>query len=127
MKMHTRLLGGIVLAAGLALFGCGDDGGDDGGGGMGDSPTADFTANPDCTSSAATEITFTSTSSDTEDGTDLDCSWSFESGTPGSSTQCTVTGVTFPHVRPYQVVLTVTDSDDNTDSFSINIPKCPGT
>jgi len=124
--MLNRLLAGTFVVAAFALVGCGDDGGGDGGNGMGQPPVADFSFTPNCTSASTTEITFTSTSTDPEDGTDLACAWSFGSCTSGNctSTQCTQSGVTFPNVTPYPVVLEVTDSDGNSDTVSMMIGPC---
>jgi len=125
MMTLARLLTGTLLIASLAMLGCGDDGGDDGGGG-GD-PTADFMMDPSCTDNSSTQVSFTSTSSDAEDGTDLQCSWTFGSCTAPSgcsSTSCTPTGVTFPSANPYSVTLIVTDSDGNTDSLQQTIGPC---
>ncbi len=127
MSMLNRLLAGIFVVVALALVGCGDDGGGDGSSGMGDPPVADFSFTPNCTTTSDTEITFTSSSSDTEDGTTLDCSWTFGSCTAPAgctSTQCTQTGVKFPNVTPYPVTLTVTDSDGNSDTVSMMVGPC---
>lgn len=122
--MFHRLVVSCFLIASLCAVGCGgDDEGDDGGG-MGDAPVADFTFSPNCTSSATDPVTFTSTSTDTEDGTTLECSWTFSSGTPSSSVQCEQSGVTFPNANPYSVRLQVTDSDGNTDSLQMMISPC---
>jgi hypothetical protein len=86
-------------------------------------PNASFTMNPNCTSSSTTPITFTSTSTD-GDGDILTCSWVFASGTPGTSTNCTQTGVTFPNVSPYTVTLTVSDGMA-IDVATMNIAPCP--
>lgn len=110
----------------LALGGCSDDG---------DAPPVDapppnnppeasFTMDPDCTTDDTTQITFTSTSMD-PDGDPLTCVWTFTSGTPDSSTDCTTMGVTFPSVSPYNVILTVDDGNDGMGSTSMQIAPCP--
>jgi len=78
---------------------------------------------PDCTSSSAPQVTFRSTSPD-PDQQQLSCSWVFGSGNPGASTQCTVEGVTFPNVAPYDITLTVEDPDGHTDVASGTIEPC---
>lgn len=123
MKELTRRICGTLLIGALASFGCGGDDGD-GGGGSGDPPAASFTFTPDCTMSSSDAVTFTSTATDPEDGSDLDCSWTFASGTPSSSVECEVSGVTFPNRNPYAVTLIVTDSDGNTDSVQESVAPC---
>ena len=87
-------------------------------------PVASFTFTPDCTSSGQDPISFTSNSTDV-DGDTLTCSWTFSSGTPGSSTDCSVTGVTFPNQAPYPVTLEVDDGNGGTNSTMELIAPCP--
>lgn len=120
-KLSQLILAGLLLVT-VSAVGCGgDDTGD--GSGSGDPPVASFTFNPDCTMSNSDVITFTSTSTDTEDGSSLECSWLFSNGTPSSSASCTAM-VTFPNLNPYNITLTVTDSDGNSNSFSDQIDRC---
>ena len=86
-------------------------------------PTASFTAEPSCTSSNSTEVTFTSTSTD-PDGDELSHSWDIMSGNPSSATGRVVTGVTFPNVAPYPVTLSGDDGRGGTDSETMNMGPC---
>ena len=45
-------------------------------------------------------------------------------GTPSTSTDCTVTGVTFPSVAGYTVTLTVDDGNGGTDMATDSIGPC---
>lgn len=86
-------------------------------------PVAAFTMMPACTSSPTTQITFTSTSTDADMDT-LTCSWVFASGTPGTSTDCAASGITFPHAAFYNVTLTVSDGNGGTDEVVMPIGPC---
>ena len=129
-----------ALASVLALAAaCGDDGDDEGdangapdatptaaatqSGPANQPPTASFTAEPSCTSSNSTEVTFTSTSTD-PDGDELSHSWDIRSGNPSSATGQVVSGVTFPNVRAYPVTLSVDDARGGTDSATMNMAPC---
>ena len=121
-----RLFCFLALAtATLGLTACSDDGD----GGEVDAPPANnppvaaFTMTPDCTVDQTTVITFASTSTD-PDGDELTCSWTFTSGTPDASTECTQ-DVTFPSVAPYDVTLTVSDPLGGQASTSMQIAPCP--
>lgn len=135
--MSKLTLLGISVVAVLALGACGDDGGptpdaaasSDAAGGGADAPTgnqnpvASFTMSPTCTSSVNEEITFTSTSTD-PDGDTVTCSWVFNAGTPGTSAECTATGIKFPNVAPYPVTLTVSDGNGGTATAEMSIGPC---
>jgi hypothetical protein len=111
-----------VFAFGIAA--CGDDdGGGGGGGGNNTEPSSSFTATPACTMSSSDGVTFASTSTDA-DGDTLTCSWTFASGNPSTSSDCTVSGVTFPNRAPYQVVLTVSDGNGGTGIASMQVMPC---
>jgi PKD repeat protein len=116
-RLTSRLLAALSVCALTVTLGtgCGDDDGGptiDAMTGGGGAPTASFTMDPDCTSSSSTEVTFTSTSTDPSDLA-LTCAWTFASGTPLNSTECTVTGVTFPNAAPYTVTLTVNNGTES--------------
>ncbi|MGB0911081.1 MAG: Ig-like domain-containing protein, partial [Nitrospirales bacterium] len=51
----------------------------------------------------------------------LSCSWTFSSGSPATSNDCTASGVTFPSVAPYDVTLTVSDGNGGTDTQTIHV------
>ena len=79
---------------------------------------------PGCTTGTNTSVTFTSTSDDPDDDP-LTCSWDIMTGTPATSTDCTVTGVTFPNLTGYPVTLTVSDGRGGTDAITLDIAPCP--
>jgi PKD repeat protein len=84
-------------------------------------PTANFAA-PTCVLLACT---FTDASTDT-DGSIASRSWTFENGTPATSTEATQ-AVTFP-AGTHTVTLTVTDNEGATDDFSsdVTVSGTPG-
>lgn len=118
------MLGLVALSVTLAA--CGDDGDEPQIDAPPDNsaPVASFTMDPDCTTDQTTEVTFTSTSTDA-DGDNLTCSWTFDSGTPETSAECTTMGVTFPSAAPYDVTLTVDDGNDGQATATMQIAPCP--
>lgn len=131
--MKHRSLQLLALLGTLVLAACGGDDGDDGdngnptpdsGNGGNTAPTADFSMDPTCTSPPDHTSTFTSTSTD-PDGDTLTCSWTFNSGTPSTSSDCTVEDVSFPGAAPYAVTLMVDDGNGGTDSVQMDIARCP--
>ena len=86
-----------------------------------ETPIADFTANH-TTIPANSIVQFTSLS---QNGPFSSYYWSFEGGMPSSSTEERPTPITYPHVGQYNVELTVTDMNGNSDTetrnFYINV------
>lgn len=110
-----RPLRGCALAtAALLALGCGGDGDNGGIGPQNQPPTAAFDQ-PSC---AALSCTFTDGSSD-PDGQIASRSWTFESGTPSTSTDAAPV-VTFPAAGTYAVTLTVTDDDGASDDATLD-------
>jgi PKD repeat protein len=100
----------------LGAWGCGDDGGIE----PGTDPEANFTA-PACV--AGTACTFTDASED--DGTITAWSWDFNGdGTPDATTA--TASFTYPTAGTFQVTLTVTDNDGNTDSHTAPVTVTGG-
>lgn len=104
-SLHLLALGTALAVAGAAC------GGDDGNGPSNTAPTANFDA-PVC---VELSCTFTDASTD-GDGSIASRSWTFENGTPATSTEA-VQVVTFPD-GTHTVTLTVTDNEGATDDFS---------
>ncbi len=111
-----------VSATALALlftFGCGGDGGS---GPSNQAPTANFEP-PLCNELSCA---FTDGSTD-GDGTIASRAWTFENGTPATSTDANPT-VAFSAGGTFAVTLTVTDNDGATDDFSrdVTVTGVPG-
>jgi PKD repeat protein len=108
----------LCFTAALSLVGaaCGGDNGP-----SNTPPTANFAA-PTCVLLACT---FTDASTDS-DGSIASRSWTFENGTPATSTEATQ-AVTFP-AGTHTVTLTVTDNEGATDDFSsdVTVSGTPG-
>jgi PKD repeat protein len=107
--------GSATTLALLALVACG---GDDGGNGP-TGPTANFAA-PTCNQLSCS---FT----DASTGTVASRTWTFESGTPATSTDANPT-VVFPASGTYTVTLEVSDNAGNSDDFSrdVTVTGAPG-
>jgi hypothetical protein len=112
-SLHLLALTAAIVAAGAA---CGDDNGNGGNGPDNEAPTASFTA-PAC--QQGTACTFTDASTDS-DGSIASRTWTFENGTPGTSTQATQ-AVIFSASGPQTVGLTVTDNEGASDDFSLDV------
>ncbi|MBQ2077487.1 MAG: PKD domain-containing protein, partial [Bacteroidales bacterium] len=86
-----------------------------------ETPIADFTANH-TTIPANSIVQFTSIS---QNGPFASYQWTFEGGMPSTSSDERPTPITYPHVGQYNVELTVTDmngnSDTETKNFYINV------
>ncbi len=86
-----------------------------------ETPIADFTANY-TTIPANSTVQFTNIS---QNGPFSSFLWTFEGGMPSSSTDERPTPITYPHVGQYNVELTVTDMNGNSDTetrnFYINV------
>jgi PKD repeat protein len=101
----------------LGAWGCGDD---NGGIEPGTDPVANFTA-PACV--AGTACTFTDAS--TDDGTITAWSWDFNGdATPDATTE--TASFTYATAGTFQVTLTVTDDDGNTDSHTAPVTVTGG-
>jgi PKD repeat protein len=98
--------GSAATLALLVLAGCGGDGNGPTG------PTANFAA-PNCT---GLSCSFT----DASTGTVTSRTWTFESGTPATSTDANPTAV-FPASGTYTVTLEVSDGAGHTDDFSRDV------
>ena len=103
---HLLALAAAITVAGTAC------GGDDGNGPSNNAPTANFEP-PTCT---LLSCTFTDASTDS-DGSIASRAWTFENGTPATSTEATQ-AVTFSAAGTHTVTLTVTDDEGATDDFS---------
>ena len=109
MRSFHRNLSFVALS--LVVAACGDD---NGGGPDNTAPTANFAA-PTCDFATLT-CTFTDASTD-GDGSIASRAWTFENGTPATSTEATQE-VVFSAAGPNTVTLTVTDNEGATDDFS---------
>lgn len=111
----------LCYAAALSLVAAGC-GGDNGNGPGNTAPTAAFDA-PTC---ALLVCTFTDASTDS-DGSIASRAWTFESGTPATSTEATQ-AVTFAAAGTYTVTLTVTDNEGATDDATqeVTVSTTPG-
>jgi chitodextrinase len=101
-----------MAALSLVVAACGDD---NGGGPDNVAPTATFAA-PACNQLSCQ---FTDGSSDS-DGSIASRSWTFESGTPATSTDQNPT-VVFSAAGTYTVALSVTDNEGATDDFELDV------
>jgi PKD repeat protein len=109
-SLHLLALATAIAATTTAC------GGDNGPGPDNQSPTATFTA-PAC--QQGTPCTFTDGSSD-PDGSIASRAWTFENGTPNTSSAATQQ-VTFSATGNQTVNLTVTDNEGATDDFSAEV------
>ncbi len=109
MRSFHRNLSFVALS--LVVAACGDD---NGGGPDNTAPTANFAA-PTCDFATLT-CTFTDASTD-GDGSIASRAWTFENGTPATSTEATQE-VVFSAAGPNTVTLTVTDNEGATDDFT---------
>jgi PKD repeat protein len=101
-----------MAALSLVVAACGDD---NGGGPDNVAPTATFAA-PACNQLSCQ---FTDGSSDS-DGSIASRSWTFENGTPATSTDQNPT-VVFSAAGTYTVTLSVTDNEGATDDFELDV------
>jgi PKD repeat protein len=108
-----------MAALSLVVAACG---GDNGNGNGNESPEANF-AEPTCTELVCT---FTDASTDS-DGSIASREWTFENGTPASSTEASQE-VTFGAAGTWTVTLTVTDNEGATGDFSreVTVSTTPG-
>ncbi len=118
-SLHSLALVTAIAAAGTACGG--DNGNGNGNGPDNDPPVAAFTA-PACTQGTA--CTFTDAS--TDDVGIQSRAWTFENGTPATSTQATQQ-VTFNASGPQTVTLTVTDAEGESDNVSQDVNVAPPT
>jgi PKD repeat protein len=97
-------------------------GGDDGNGPSNTAPTANFEP-PAC---SQLDCTFTDASTDS-DGNIASRSWTFENGTPATSSEANP-AVSFAAAGTYTVALTVTDNEGATDNFEreVTVVGAPG-
>ncbi len=116
----------LVLAGLLALTIAGCDSEDDDSGGDDNAPTASFTASPTSVPAGdnhQTVVTLDASASSDPDGDPLNFSWVAPSGTyvEGTSSSSEIAKVTFPGIAPYEVRLTVTDPDGNSDTATFTV------
>ena len=125
-SIHRLRRPSLVLAGLLAftIAGCDDDDGltDDGDG----EPSASFTASPanvPAGDNNQTVVTLDASDSSDPEGDQLTFSWVAPSGTyvEGTSSSSEIAKVTFPGAAPYEVRLTVTDPDGNSDSTTVTV------
>jgi PKD repeat protein len=103
----------VMAALSLVVAACGGD--DNGGGPDNVAPTATFAA-PTCDQLSCQ---FTDGSTDS-DGSIASRSWTFESGTPATSTEQNP-AVVFSAAGTYTVTLSVTDNEGATDDFQLDV------
>ena len=111
---------GMMLLAATGMVGCDSDESGEG------APAASFTASPTSVATGdnnQTVVTLDGSASSDPEGDILSYSWNVPSGTfvGGTSSSSEIAQVTFPGVRPYEITLTVTDPDGNSDSVSFTV------
>lgn len=117
----SRSLSAVFVVLALTVTGC--DSEDEGGGAA---PTASFTASPNSVPAGdgnQTVVTLDASASSDPDGDPLSYSWTVPNGTfvEGTSASSEIAKVTFPGIAPYDVTLTVTDPDGNSDSTTVTV------
>jgi len=125
LSIHRFRRSSLVLAGLLAFTIAGCDSEDDDPGGDGD-PTASFTASPTSVPAGdnnQTVVTLDGSNSSDPDGDVLSFAWVAPSGTyvEGTSSSSEIAKVTFPGAAPYEVRLTVTDPDGNSDTATFTV------
>ena len=110
----------VMAALSLVVAACGDDNG--GTGNDNTAPTANF--EPPTCDQLSCQFTDASTDSD---GSIASRAWTFENGTPATSTDANP-AVTFSAAGTYTVTLTVTDNENATDDFEreVTVTGAPG-
>ncbi len=112
-----------MLGASLLLFhGCGDispseNTGNNGGGTVNESPTADIDTSP-LSGNAPLTVNFDGSNSDDADGAIVSYAWDFGDGSPVQSGASATTSHQYTAAGSYTAVLTVTDDDGATDDAS---------
>jgi len=126
MPIHRLRRPALLLAilAAFTIAGC--DSEDDDSGGGDDAPTASFTASPTSVGvgdNHQTVVTLDASDSSDPDGDPLTFAWIAPSGrfVEGTSSSSEIAKVTFPGTAPYQVRLTVTDPDGNSDTATFTV------
>ena len=125
--ISKNLVSLVFITYSLLILGCSNDGGDDGGGGGGGGGEPPVSANfsADAVSIGLGEsINFT----DTSTGSPTSWEWTFEGGTPSSSTQQNPT-VTYTSLGSFNVSLKVSNSTSQntksqTDYISVQCMEC---
>lgn len=111
----------VMAALSLVVAACGDDNGN-GGGPDNEAPTANF--EPPACDQLSCEFTDSSTD---PDGSIESRSWTFENGTPATSTEQNPTSV-FAAAGTYTVTLSVTDNEGESDDYEreVTVAGVPG-
>jgi len=123
-----RFIVALVLGGTLAVAGCGSDSGGaaGSGGGNGAAPAimdVAWTANPDCTQGASSDVEIVVTASDQDSNPgDLVYSGSV-SGCTGGIDAATST-INCPNVSPYPGTVMVTDPEGNDTTVTFEVPIC---
>lgn len=118
---RSRAFGiGFILLAAAGMIGCDSDESGDG------APTASFTASPTSVPAGdnhETVVTLDGSASSDPDGDVLSYAWVAPMGryVGGTSASSEIAQVTFPGSAPYDVTLTVTDPDGNSDTASVTV------